>query len=88
MRLPVFAIIHWPAKTRNHQQHTLPLSDYLHELLTRRNKFSVNEYVFPGNGVDGHLIEPKRQTASVIEETRIINGIETKTNVISPKKVV
>lgn len=52
---------------KNHQPLTLPLSDYLHAMLTERQREAVNGYVFPGRNGVGHLVEPKRQVAQVIE---------------------
>jgi integrase len=57
--------------TKNHQQHLLPLSDYLFALLSRRRESSIGKYVFPGTGSGGYLIEPKRQISKVIAETGI-----------------
>jgi integrase len=60
--------------TKNRQSHTLPLSDYLHKLLTRRRKqisVSVSDYVFSGSGKKGYIIEPRKQMAKVIEATGI-----------------
>lgn len=49
---------------KNHEDHTLPLSDYLIELLEALPR--VNDYVFPGPGKAGHLVEPKKQLRKVI----------------------
>lgn len=57
--------------TKNRQSHTLPLSDYLHTLLTNRKQISTSDYVFPGSGKDGYIIEPRKQMAKVIEATGI-----------------
>ncbi len=57
--------------TKNRQAHTLPLSDYLHNLLTRRKQGSTSDYVFPGPGKGGYIIEPRKQMAKVIESTGI-----------------
>lgn len=51
--------------TKNHESHTLPLSNYLYELLLSRSKTRINEYVFPGTGAAGHIIEPRKQMANV-----------------------
>ena len=51
--------------TKNHESHTLPLSNYLYELLLLRSQKKTNEYVFPGTGAAGHIIEPRKQMANV-----------------------
>lgn len=51
--------------TKNHESHTLPLSNYLYELLSLRHQRKINEYVFPGTGAAGYIIEPRKQMANV-----------------------
>ncbi|WP_131795553.1 tyrosine-type recombinase/integrase [Fluoribacter gormanii] len=51
--------------TKNHESHTLPLSSYLYELLLSRSQKRINDYVFPGTGAAGHIIEPRKQMANV-----------------------
>ncbi|CAL7964378.1 hypothetical protein GAMM_80006 [Gammaproteobacteria bacterium] len=69
--------IDWQAKTltindtKNNQQHVLPLSNYLYEMLNRRKTNAVNEYVFFGSGAGGYIIEPRKQMAKVIKATNI-----------------
>jgi len=57
--------------TKNHESHTLPLSDFLYRLLKRRKKVMTNEYVFPGKGVAGHIIEPRKQMANVTKDSGV-----------------
>jgi integrase len=57
--------------TKNRQSHTLPLTDYLHTLLVQRKQLSNTNYVFPGPGKAGYIIEPRKQMAKVIEATGI-----------------
>jgi integrase len=57
--------------TKNRQPHTLPLSDYLLELLKHRKQKSFGDYVFPGTGSAGYIIEPRKQMAKVIESKGI-----------------
>jgi integrase len=59
------------AGTKNREPHSLPLSDFLHNLLIRRKKTSASDYVFPGPGKGGYIIEPRKQMAKVIETTGI-----------------
>lgn len=57
--------------TKNRQPHTLPLSDYLYDLLIQRNQNTNSEFVFSGSGKGGYIVEPRKQMAKVIEETKI-----------------
>lgn len=57
--------------TKNREQHTLPLSDYLYDLLSNRSQQATSPYVFPGTGVGGYIIEPRKQIAKVIESSGI-----------------
>lgn len=56
---------------KNHQTHTLPLSNFLYALLEKRYEQRVNDYVFPGTGKQGHLIEPRKQIAKVINISKV-----------------
>jgi len=53
--------------TKNREPLNLPLSDYLYDLLRRRSETVSGDYVFPGNGAAGHIIEPKRQFKKIRE---------------------
>lgn len=55
--------------TKNRTDHTLPLSDYLAELLAARAR--EGEYVFPGAVEGGYLIEPKKMLARVREASGV-----------------
>ncbi len=52
--------------TKNREDHTLPLSEFLHELLQERREITTGSHVFPGTGTSGYLIEPRRQIEKVI----------------------
>ena len=54
---------------KNGRPMQLPLSDYLSNMLTTRKTNSTSAFVFPGDGVRGYLVEPKRQLAKIIEKT-------------------
>lgn len=56
---------------KNRQTHRLPLTHYLYDLLKHRIESSPNEYVFPGTGKEGYLIEPRKQMTKIIEKTEI-----------------
>lgn len=49
---------------KNGEPHTLPLSDYLYDLLKERDTEKVNNFVFPGPR--GYLADPRDQLARVI----------------------
>jgi len=54
---------------KNGRPMQLPLSDYLAAMLATRKANSTSAFVFPGEGVRGYLVEPKRQLAKIIEKT-------------------
>ena len=54
-------------ETKNHEIHTLPLSDFLENLLKRRSEIKTNEYVFPSTSKLGFLKEPKTAVQKVSE---------------------
>lgn len=58
--------------TKNHQPLILPLSTFVQELLMRRREATQSEYVFPGEGKSGYLIEPRKQMTKVM----IHSGVE------------
>lgn len=53
-------------ETKNDQAHTLPLTDFIFNLLENRKKFSDSIYVFPGTGKEGYIVEPRKQMAKVV----------------------
>ncbi|MCH7729413.1 MAG: integrase family protein [Planctomycetes bacterium] len=57
--------------TKNCEPLTLPLSDFLFDLLEHRLKETAGTFVFPGGGKRGHLIEPKRHVQRVIEQSGV-----------------
>lgn len=57
--------------TKNHDSHTLPMSDYLYELFKTRSQRRTNDYVFHGTGAAGHIIEPRKQMAHVTQVSGI-----------------
>ncbi|MBC8442247.1 MAG: tyrosine-type recombinase/integrase [Deltaproteobacteria bacterium] len=54
-------------ETKNNQVHTLPLSDFLFDLLKRRAFNKSSPYVFPSDSERGYLIEPKTALKRVTE---------------------
>lgn len=81
VRLPS-KMLYIPAElTKADRDHGLPLSDVVEALLTRRSESpsrrDKNEYVFPAREGSGHLIEPKRQIAKVIERSGVQFSMHT-----------
>jgi integrase len=58
--------------TKNHEDHTLPLSDFLFDLLSRRKAEASNEFVFPGGGRSGHIYEPRKYMDTITAATGIV----------------
>lgn len=58
--------------TKNHQDHILPLSNFLYDLLSRRYEKNASEYVFPSIDKEGHIIEPRKQTAKVKADSGVM----------------
>lgn len=58
---------------KNRQPHTLPLSDFLFDLLNTR--FQKNDgkstYVFPSTGVKGYMNDPRDQMQKVIDDSGV-----------------
>jgi integrase len=57
--------------TKNHTDHTLPLTDFLFELLTKRKAEAKTKYVFPNETNTGYMTDPKKQIANVIKESGV-----------------
>lgn len=64
--------------TKNHKDHTLPLSDYLIDLLEARRKaheadaaLAGTPFVFPGSGRAGHFTEPRYQQQRIVKESGV-----------------
>jgi len=65
--------------TKNGKPHTLPMSNFLYGLFEQLQGRRTNEYVFPGPGVAGHLVEPKKQLDFIERQTHLsLNGVTTK----------
>jgi integrase len=57
--------------SKNHREHTLPMSNAIFDIFNRRLVLRENEWVFPGQSESGHLTELKRALEYVINETKI-----------------
>lgn len=60
-------------RTKNHDDHCLPLTRELICLLQERSKVRRidNPFIFPGDGKCGYILEPKRQIKHVIERSGV-----------------
>jgi integrase len=59
------------SNTKNYQPLTLPLSTPLIAILENRRTHAFNDYVFPGSGKTGFLIEPRMQVTKVMVASQI-----------------
>ena len=57
--------------TKNHTDHILPLTDFLHDLLTKIKVEAKTKYVFPNETNTGYMTDPKKQIANVIKESGV-----------------
>lgn len=59
---------------KNRQAHTLPLSDFLYDLLKRRSddNYEKNPFVFAGTGIKGYMDDPNKQMKIVVEKSGVI----------------
>jgi integrase len=58
-------------ETKNHTDHTLPLTDFLFDLLAVRKSKAVNQYVFPNEFGTGMLNDPKKQIKNVVDDSGV-----------------
>ena len=58
---------------KNRQSHTLPLSDFLFDLLKRRSNQNTEKsaFVFTGRGVNGYMDDPNKQMKLVVEASGV-----------------
>jgi integrase len=56
---------------KNRKPFALPLSDFVHDLLAASAKHKVNDYVFPGTGAKGYLVEPRNHMDQVIKASGV-----------------
>jgi len=57
--------------TKNREPLTLPLTDFMYDLLETRKSNADSDYVFAGSGKAGHLIEPRHQ----VQQVRNASGV-------------
>lgn len=43
--------------TKNHDDHMLPMSTYLYQIMLRRRATADSDFVFPGGGIRGHITD-------------------------------
>jgi integrase len=57
--------------TKNHNPLSLPMGDLLFKMFEQRKKFSKSEWIFPGSGRMGHMVEPKGALKEIQKKTGI-----------------
>ncbi len=58
-------------QTKNGEQLILPLSDYLADLFVRRRAVARSDYVFPGEGQPGPIVEPRNAVRWVVRQSGV-----------------
>jgi len=61
------------SSTKQCRYHRVPLSDHARYLLREMEKGRVSEFLFPGSGATGHLVELKKQWRRVLKAADIEN---------------
>ena len=61
------------SSTKQRRSHRVPLSDPAKYLLRSMDKEHVNEFLFPGSGATGHLVELKKQWRKVLKTADLEN---------------
>ena len=57
--------------TKNHEDHTLPLTNFIIDVLKRRKSESLGIAVFPGYNPNKPLVNPNKQVKKVIEDSGV-----------------
>lgn len=57
--------------TKNNEIVTLPMSEYVYTLAKKRYKEKTNEFVFPGAGKKGYLVNARKQIMNIVKECNI-----------------
>ena len=57
--------------TKNGEDHTIPLSDFLFELVNKRKEKSKSDYVFPGRNKAAPLKEPRNYVDTIIKNSDV-----------------
>jgi integrase len=58
-------------ETKNGTPLELPLSGWLCEILAAREETALTDHVFPGEGGNGYLIEPRKYVSEVIRRSGV-----------------
>jgi integrase len=58
-------------ETKSGESHTLPLPQAIVEVLKAREASTESEYVFPGRGKTGHMVEPKSAWRRILDRAQI-----------------
>jgi integrase len=57
--------------TKNRNTHVLPLSNFLFDMLIARKAESTTQFIFPGSGKTGYIVEPRKVMGKVISKSGI-----------------
>lgn len=57
--------------TKNGEDVTLPMSDYVFEMMAGRNRNKEGKFVFPGSGRTGHIADVRKQIIRIREESGV-----------------
>jgi integrase len=60
-------------RTKSGDSQIIPLTKAATEILTQRDAVKASEWVFPGEGGTGHVVEPKKAWKNLLEDAEISN---------------
>jgi integrase len=53
--------------TKNRDDHSIAMSDFIHDIFVRRRSATNGDYVFPADSKSGHVVEPRKAMLKVAE---------------------
>ena len=53
--------------TKNRDDHTIAMSDFIYDIFLRRRSVTQGKYVFPADSASGHIVEPRKAMLKVAE---------------------
>ncbi len=59
------------SKTKNKKKHVIPIGAYLLDVLVKRKEAATSDFVFPGEGKLGHIVDLRKNLAKVTKQSGV-----------------